>query len=47
MESISPESEAGGAGGSMSYQALKRLDDQWRRLRSSKPGLCILWGYIA
>ncbi len=38
MEGISSENEAGGAGGSSSYQALKRMDEQWLRMRSMKPG---------
>jgi len=37
MEGISSENEAGGAGGSSSYQALKRMDEQWLRMRSMKP----------
>jgi hypothetical protein len=38
MEGISSENEAGGAGGSSSYQTLKRMDEQWLRMRSMKPG---------
>jgi hypothetical protein len=38
MEGISSGNEAGGAGGSSSYQALKRMDEQWLRMRSMKPG---------
>ncbi|CAM6027860.1 unnamed protein product [Sphagnum balticum] len=37
MEGISSGNEAGGAGGSSSYQALKRMDEQWLRMRSMKP----------
>lgn len=38
MESIPESAEAGGAGGASSYKALKRLDEQWLKMRSRIPG---------
>jgi len=38
MESIPGGAEAGGAGGASSYNALKRLDEQWLKMRSRIPG---------
>ncbi|CAM6124484.1 unnamed protein product [Calypogeia fissa] len=37
MESIPKSEEAGGAGGTSSYQALQRADMQWERIRNSGP----------
>ncbi|XP_024389786.1 uncharacterized protein [Physcomitrium patens] len=37
MENIPGSAEAGGAGGAMSYQALKRLDEHWRKLKARTP----------
>lgn len=37
MESIPGSAEAGGAGGASSYKALKRLDEQWLKMRSRTP----------
>lgn len=38
MENIPGTKEAGGAGGASSYQALKRMDEQWAKMRSMTTG---------
>lgn len=38
MESISANSEVGGAGGAYSYNALKRLDQLWSHICSGDSG---------
>lgn len=45
MESIPGTAEAGGAGGASSYQALKRLDQQWLKMRSQTPGKVQQFGF--
>ncbi|BFI33798.1 hypothetical protein MPTK2_4g18450 [Marchantia polymorpha subsp. ruderalis] len=37
MESIPTGEEAGGAGGTSSYESLKRVDKQWKMVRSMEP----------
>ena len=42
MDGISSGSEVGGAGGASSYSALKRLDEQWLKMRNKISGIsCI------
>lgn len=38
MEKLPESSEAGGAGGASSYDALLRMDSNWRKLRNTKSG---------
>jgi hypothetical protein len=38
MEKLSRAEEVGGAGGAYSYNALKRLDQVWSRLRTAPIG---------
>lgn len=45
MESIPGTAEAGGAGGASSYQALKRLDQQWLKMRSQTRGKVQQFGF--
>ena len=41
MESISVSGEVGGAGGSYSYNALKRLDKIWSSICSAQTGMSL------